>query len=160
MKGVREYEEREGHASDTCIEQGLAAHTVNENQRDHGGQHIHDGDQEGCEDCILVGGNSGQSKDAGSVVDDRVDSRDLLQHGESYCDEERTAHGGTPQRAPTSLHLGREAGLYVFEEQPGSRIVGVASQDCLRVCPAILRKEPAGALGNIEDEEEEEGSGN
>src|ERR1700679_1899879 len=109
MEGVREDEERDGHTADASVEKGLSAHFVDERESDDGCEDVDDGDEEGGEDRVLVRGDSGECEYLRSVVDDCVNSGDLLEHRETDGNVEGAAHSGGQVSTPSASHFGLQA---------------------------------------------------
>src|SRR6202789_4087002 len=146
MEGVREDEERDGHTADASVEKGFSADFVDERESDDGCEDVDDGDEEGGENRVLVGGDSGECEDLRPIVDDCVNSGDLLEHRETDGNVEGATHGGGPESTPSALHFGLQAGANVFEQESSACFISISFEYGFCILRTILREEPARAF--------------
>ena len=154
---IRDAGERKAGADRADEEQGLAAELIDDGDAEQGGDEVGGADHNG-----LVGardrGKAGAGEDVIEIVENGVDAGELIEEADGDGEKDQQLVAGREEGvllgAAFGTHGGNHGvhlGLGVWRSHAG--------KDELSFVDAILGDEPAGALGNAEQEKHEEERG-
>ena len=148
-------QQRHYHAGDAIVDERLAAHTVDDEHGEHGGDHVGKTDNHLIEEGVALT-QTGVLEDVGAVVENGVHTHELTEHGDADSDDNGSADSGTEERAVTGIgRLGSHFECLGNLTLDFGNIVVNFSQDTLGAVNTTLEHQPAGAVGDKQHGDEE-----
>lgn len=156
MEVEADEQQGEHHAGHTVVDQLLAAYLVDDEHGDDGSHHVDNAHQHLAEQGITAR-QAGLLEDGGAVVEHGIHAHELAQDGYGSPYQHGLEDARLKQELPVGLGLGLHHGLGVLQLRVHLHLGEVDFTEDAH-CPFVapLQDEPAGTLGDEEDDAEEE----